>query len=85
MPVDAARQLGADIVVAVDVQQGAGPDAGRHAGHAGQSIAIIGQKLGQAELARADVVIRPQVLNMARPISASTPNAILEGGKAAWP
>ena len=29
-----------------------------------RSIAIMGQKLGQAELARADIIIRPKVLDM---------------------
>ena len=74
VPVDAARQLGADIVIAVDISnKGAGPDAGLMLGTLGQSIAIMGQKLGQAELARADVVIRPRCWTLVSPISASAP------------
>ncbi len=65
VPVDAARQLGADVVIAVDISnkaRGKTPDG--MLGTLGQSIAIMGQKLGQAELARADVVIRPKVLDI---------------------
>ena len=49
----------------------------------GQSIAIMGQKLGQAELARADVIIRPQVLDMGSTDFSQRANAIVEGEKAA--
>src|SRR3990167_7759343 len=66
VPVDAARQLGADVVGAVN-----------------QSIAIMGQKLGQAELARADVIIRPQVLDMGPVDFNQRASAIMEGEKAA--
>ena len=52
-------------------------------GTLGQSIAIMGQKLGQAELARADVVIRPQVLDIGSADFSQRANAILEGEKAA--
>lgn len=48
-----------------------------------QSIAIMGQKLGQAELARADVVIRPQVLDMGPADFNQRTQAIAEGEKAA--
>ncbi len=43
----------------------------------------MGQKLGQAELARADVVIRPQVLDIGAADFSQRANAILEGEKAA--
>ena len=52
-------------------------------GTLGQTIAIMGQKLGQAELARADVVIRPQVLDMGSADFTQRAQAILEGEKAA--
>lgn len=84
VPVDAARQLGADIVVAVDISnkaRGASPSG--LLGTVGQSIAIMGQKLGQAELARADVIIRPKVLDIGPTDFAQRANAILEGEKAA--
>ncbi|WP_440108282.1 patatin-like phospholipase family protein [Acidovorax sp. BL-A-41-H1] len=84
VPVDAARQLGADIVVAVDISNKArGQTPGNMLGALNQSIAIMGQKLGQAELARADVIIRPQVLDIGAADFSQRANAILEGEKAA--
>ena len=84
VPVDAARQLGADIVIAVDISNKArGQTPGDMLGTLGQSIAIMGQKLGQAELARADVVIRPQVLDIGPADFSQRAQAIVEGEKAA--
>ena len=84
VPVDAVRQLGADIVIAVDISNKArGQKPGDMLGTLGQSIAIMGQKLGQAELARADVIIRPQVLDIGSADFSQRTNAILEGEKAA--
>ncbi|GAA6118146.1 patatin-like phospholipase family protein [Acidovorax sp. FG27] len=84
VPVDAARQLGADIVVAVDISNKArGQTPAGMLGTLGQSIAIMGHKLGHAELARADVVIRPQVLDIGAADFTQRASAILEGEKAA--
>lgn len=84
VPVDAARQLGADVVVAVDISSKArGATPTDLLGTVGQSIAIMGQKLGQAELARADVVVRPQVLDIGPAGFTQRNSAILEGEKAA--
>ncbi|AMO22664.1 patatin-like phospholipase family protein [Ramlibacter tataouinensis] len=84
VPVDAARQLGADVVVAVDISSKArGQTPAGMLGTLGQSIAIMGQKLGQAELARADVIVRPQVLDIGGADFTQRANAILEGEKAA--
>lgn len=84
VPVDAARQLGADVVVAVDISNKArGKTPGDLLGTLNQSIAIMGQKLGEAELARADVIIRPQVLEIGAADFTQRANAILEGEKAA--
>ncbi len=84
VPVDAARQLGADLVVAVDISNKArGKSPGDLLGTLGQSIAIMGQKLGEAELARADVVIRPKVLDIGATDFSQRAAAILEGEKAA--
>ncbi|MFY3386799.1 patatin-like phospholipase family protein [Paracidovorax sp. MALMAid1276] len=84
VPVDAARQLGADVVVAVDISNKArGQTPGNMLGALNQSIAIMGQKLGEAELARADVVIRPQVLDIGAADFTQRASAILEGEKAA--
>lgn len=84
VPVDAARQLGADVVIAVDISnkaRGKTPDG--LWGALGQSIAIMGQKLGQAELARADVIVRPKVLDMGSADFSQRAQAIVEGEKAA--
>lgn len=84
VPVDAARQLGADIVIAVDISNKARGQTPAHMlGALGQSIAIMGQKLGQAELARADVIITPQVLDIGPADFTQRANAIVEGEKAA--
>ncbi|PJI98777.1 NTE family protein [Acidovorax sp. 69] len=84
VPVDAARQLGADIVIAVDISNKArGQTPANMLGALNQSIAIMGQKLGQAELARADVIIRPQVLDIGAADFSQRANAIVEGEKAA--
>jgi NTE family protein len=84
VPVDAARQLGADFVIAVDISskaRGRRPDG--MLGIVGQSIAIMGQRLGEQELARADVVIRPKVLEIGGADFSQRNRAILEGEKAA--
>ncbi len=83
VPVDAARQLGADMVIAVDISnkaRGKTPDG--LLGMLGQSIAIMVQKIGQAELARADVVVRPLVLEMGATDFGQRAQAIVEGEKA---
>ncbi|MCG8274965.1 patatin-like phospholipase family protein [Stenotrophomonas sp. NLF4-10] len=84
VPVDAARQLGAEFVIAVDISSkasGQRPDS--LLGTVNQSIAIMGQRLGEQELARADVVIRPQVLDIGAADFEQRGRAILEGEKAA--
>ena len=84
VPVDAARQLGADVVIAVDISNKArGKSPGDMLGTLSQSIAIMGQKLGQAELARADVIIRPNVLDLGSADFSQRATAIVEGEKAA--
>jgi len=84
VPVDAARELGADVVIAVDISSKArGQTPTGMLGTLGQSIAIMGQKLGQAELARADVIVRPQVLDIGGADFTQRATAILEGEKAA--
>ena len=84
VPVDAARQLGADFVIAVDISSKAtGRRPGGMLGIVNQSIAIMGQRLGEQELARADVVIRPNVLDYGSADFTRRNQAILEGEKAA--
>lgn len=84
VPVDAARQLGADIVIAVDIStKASGTTPTALAGIVNQSIAIMGQALGRQELERADVVIRPRVDDIG-PVSFEQRHAaILEGERAA--
>lgn len=84
VPVDAARELGADIVVAVDISdKPRGKTPANMLGAMSQSIAIMGQRLGQAELARADVTVRPQVLDIGPNDFSQRAQAIVEGEKAA--
>ncbi|MBF5006235.1 patatin-like phospholipase family protein [Diaphorobacter caeni] len=84
VPVDAARKLGADIVIAVDISNKArGAAPGNMLGALNQSIAIMGQKLGAAELERADVTIRPKVLDIGPADFSQRATAIVEGEKAA--
>lgn len=84
VPVDAARELGADIVVAVDISdKPRGQKPSNLLGTMGQSLAIMGHKLGQAELTRADITVRPKVLDIGPADFAQRAQAIVEGEKAA--
>ena len=85
VPVDAARGLGADIVIAVDISSKADGLASPSSmlGNVNQSIKIMGQKLGAQELARADIVIRPKVNDIGAAEFARKDRAILEGERAA--
>jgi NTE family protein len=83
IPVDAARQLGADFVIAVDIS--AAPDGSNPQGMmniVGQSIDIMGRQLAAQESARADVVIRPDLRGIGRTDFEQKNQAILEGEKA---
>jgi NTE family protein len=84
VPVDAARGLGADYVIAVDISSKAGGTApGSLLGNVNRSITIMGQKLGALELARANAVIRPAVLDIGATDFEAKNRAILEGERAA--
>lgn len=84
VPVDAARELGADFVIAVDISNVAsGKTPGSLLGNLNQSITIMGRKLGAQELARADIVIRPKVDDIGPASFEQRNNAILEGEQAA--
>lgn len=83
VPVDAARDLGADVVIAVDISSKAGGNKpGSMLGIVNQSITIMGQKLGEQELARADIVIRPRVGKIGAADFEQKNVAILEGERA---
>ena len=85
VPVDAARELGADLVIAVDISSKANGLASPTSmlGNLNQSITIMGQKLGALELARADIVIRPKVSDIGATAFDQKNRAILEGERAA--
>ncbi|HEY5996707.1 MAG TPA: patatin-like phospholipase family protein, partial [Candidatus Deferrimicrobiaceae bacterium] len=82
--VDAARRQGADIVIAVDVSGG-----GERALPQGtmqtilQSVNIMYSRIAAAQLANADVVIRPKVGGIASGDFSKRHDAVLEGEKAA--
>ncbi|WP_426687747.1 patatin-like phospholipase family protein [Rhodanobacter ginsengiterrae] len=84
IPVDAARQLGADFVIAVDIS--AAPDGSNPQdmmGIVGQSIDIMSRQLAAQESARADVVIRPDLRGIGATAFEQKDLAILAGEKAA--
>jgi len=82
--VEAARRLGADVVIAVDLSGGAGasPPAGTIETIL-QSISIMYSKLAAIQLAKADVVIRPKVAYIGSADFSQRHEAVLEGEKAA--
>lgn len=84
VPVRAARRLGADFVIAVDIS--AKPREGRLGNGFDillQTFAIMGQSLLRGELPAADVVIRPATAELSAASLDDRHRAILEGEKAA--
>ncbi len=84
VPVDAARRLGADAVIAVDVAGGVNgvtPDSTLETIF--QAISVMYSKIAADQLSRADVVIRPKVGHIAFDDFTKRHEAILEGEKAA--
>jgi NTE family protein len=84
VPVDAVRQLGADLVIAVDISASVtNPMASSGVADVlGRALVIMGQQLGAQEVARADVLIRPHVAGMSSRDFEQKNQAILEGEKA---
>ena len=83
IPVDAARQLGADFVIAVDISSA--PDGRNPQGMVnivGASLGIMGRQLAAQESARADVVIRPDLRGIGSTDFEQKHQAILAGEKA---
>ncbi|MDE1895184.1 MAG: patatin-like phospholipase family protein [Xanthomonadaceae bacterium] len=84
IPVDAARQLGADFVIAVDISaKPSGSNPQGMLGIMGQSITIMGRELARQETARADVVIRPDIGGIGPADFDQKNKAILAGEQAA--
>ncbi|HTY98816.1 MAG TPA: patatin-like phospholipase family protein [Rhodocyclaceae bacterium] len=84
IPVRVARSLGADLVIAVDIS--ARPQTGKTENTVGvllQTFAIMGQTIGRYELKEADVVIRPQLSEVAATDFQGRNLAVLEGERAA--
>jgi len=84
IPVRSVRQMGADVVIAVDIS--AHPVNQPVRGTLDillQTFTIMGQNLARYELKEADVVIRPQVGSVGSTDFLARHDAILEGEKAA--
>lgn len=82
--VDAAKRLGADVVIAVDVSAdvgGAAPESTIET--IMQSISIMYARLAATQLGRAEVVIRPKVGHIGAADFSKRHEAIMEGEKAA--
>jgi NTE family protein len=82
--VDAARRLGADIVIAVDISS----DSTATVPHGTietllQSITVMYAKLSEIQLARADIVIKPKTGHIGSSDFSKKHEAVLEGEKAA--
>ena len=84
IPVESARDMGADLVIAVDIS--ARPQAGQPANVLGlldQTLNIMGMQGLDRELKVADVVIRPQVGHVSVMDLTRRHQSILEGERAA--
>lgn len=84
IPVRSVRQLGADVVIAIDISARPGNQPVKGTlDILLQTFTIMGQNLARFELKEADVVIRPQVGNVGSTDFLARHDAILEGERAA--
>lgn len=84
VPVDAARRLGADVVIAVDISGGSERSAPETTIETIlRAVDIMYGRVAAQQLARADVVVRPHVGHIASGDFSKRHEAILEGEKAA--
>lgn len=84
VPVRAAREMGADFVIAVDISdQPQGQPVDSVTAIMWQTITIMGGVIGKAELREADVVIRPNLPYVKSWDFTARNDAILEGERAA--
>lgn len=83
--VDAARRMGADVVIAVDISGGGrdNPDPTSTIEAILTSVNIMYARLSERQLEKAEVVIRPKVGHIASGDFTKRNDAILEGEKAA--
>lgn len=83
VPVRYASQMGADFVIAVNIStEPSSQDSSGTVGIILQTISIMGQRIDQFELERAQVVIRPELKGMRGTDFKSRSNAILAGEEA---
>lgn len=84
IPVQTAKNMGADIVIAVDISaRPSGSQPMNMWGLLDQTINIMGQQSIQSELAQANIVIQPKVGHLGTLDLTASNQAILEGEKAA--
>jgi NTE family protein len=84
IPVQAAREMGADFVIAVDISdRPEGQPIDSVTAIMWQTITIMGGVIGRAELQEADIVIRPNLPYVKSWDFTARHRAILEGEKAA--
>ena len=84
VPVRYASQMGADFIIAVNIStEPSSQDSSGTVGIILQTISIMGQRIDQFELERAQVVIRPELKGMRGTDFKSRSNAILAGEEAA--
>ncbi len=83
VPVDAARRLGADVVIAVDISASAtGPAPETTIDTLLQSVTIMYERLALVQLSKADVVIKPAVGHIGSSDFSKRHEAVLEGERA---
>lgn len=83
VPVRYARQMGADLVIAVDISQAPDGNATTDAARMlMQTFAIMGRRINSFELREADILLRPQLPHMAGTDFALRKRAIQAGREA---
>jgi NTE family protein len=84
VPVRAARDMGADVVIAVDISQAPeGGDTSNAMRMLLQTFSIMGRSINELELKEADIVIRPRLVGVSGTDFSSRQKNILAGREAA--
>jgi NTE family protein len=85
VPVRYAREMGAEMVVAVDIStQPEGQPTGDPFSLLLQTFSIMGKSINQFELREADVVVRPALVGVSSADFTARQRAIQAGRQAAW-
>lgn len=83
--VDAAKKMGADVVIAVDISADAGsPTPESTIETILSSINIMYSQISRAQVSKADIVIKPQVAGIGAADFSKKHDAIIEGEKATY-